>query len=39
MRRIIAIALVLMMIVSMTACVGEDKVEISVVLKTLASEY
>lgn len=28
-----------MMIVSMTACVGEDKVEISVVLKTLASEY
>ena len=27
------------MIVSMTACVGEDKVEISVVLKTLASEY
>ena len=39
MRRIIAIVLVLMMIVSMTACVGEDKVEISVVLKTLASEY
>ena len=39
MRRIIAIALVLMMIVSMTACVAEDKIEISVVLKTLASEY
>jgi ribose transport system substrate-binding protein len=39
MRRIIAIVLVLMMIVSMTACAGEDKVEISVVLKTLASEY
>ena len=39
MRRIIAIALVLLMIVSMTACVGEDKIEISVVLKTLASEY
>ena len=39
MRRIIAIVLVLMMILSMTACAGEDKVEISVVLKTLASEY
>ena len=39
MKRIIAIVLVLMMIVSMTACAGEDKVEISVVLKTLASEY
>ena len=39
MRRIIAIALVLLMIVSMTACVREDKIEISVVLKTLASEY
>ena len=39
MKRIIAIVLVLMMIVSMVACAQEDKVEISVVLKTLASEY
>lgn len=39
MKRIIAIALVLMMLLSMTACAKEDTIEIAVVLKTLASEY
>ena len=39
MKRIIAIVLVLMMLLSMTACAKEDTVEIAVVLKTLASEY